>query len=83
MEVFCEESIWVEIKINNQQCLLGTFYSPKSQDQHFLDAFDRNIELALENSEHIIVVGDLNEDLRFELPKPTRSSSDELIAKYY
>ena len=63
LEVFCEESIWVEIKINNQQYLLGTFYSPKSQDQQFFDALDRNIELALENSEHIIVVGDLNEDL--------------------
>ena len=36
LEVFWEESLWVEIKIINQQYLLGTFYSPKPQDPHFL-----------------------------------------------
>ena len=40
LDVFWEESLWVEIKINNQQYHLGTFYSPKPQDQLFFDALD-------------------------------------------
>ena len=63
LEIFCEESLWVEIKINKQPFLLGTFYSPKTQDRLFFDAFDKNIEKALELSQNIIIVGDLNEDL--------------------
>ena len=47
LEVFWEESLWVEIKINKRQFLLGTFYSPKPQDQLFFDAFDCNIEKAV------------------------------------
>ena len=35
LEVFWEESIWVELKINKRPYLLGTFYSPKPQDQTF------------------------------------------------
>ena len=38
LKIFWEGSIWVEIKINNQQYLLGTFYSPKPQDQTFFEA---------------------------------------------
>ena len=63
LEVFWEESLWVEIKINKRQFLLGTFYSPKPQDQLFFDAFDRNIEKAMELSQNLVIVGDLNEDL--------------------
>ena len=51
------------IKINNQQYLLGTFYSPKPQDQTFFEALDCNIEKAIESSRNIIILGDLNEDL--------------------
>ena len=63
LEVFWEESLWVEIKINKQQFLLGTFYSPKPHDQLFFDAFDRNIEKEMELSKNLVIVGDLNEDL--------------------
>ena len=63
LEVFREESLWVEIKINKRQFLLGTFYSPKPQDRLFFDAFDRNIEKAMELSQNLVIVGDLNEDL--------------------
>ena len=63
LEIFCEESIWIEININNQQYLLGTFYSPKPHDQVFFEAFDRNIEKAMEFSQNIVILGDLNEDL--------------------
>ena len=63
LNVFWEETLWVEIKINNQQYLLGTFYSPKPKDQDFFEALDRNIEKAMEVSENIIILGDLNEEL--------------------
>ena len=63
LEFFWEESLWVEIKIYNQQYLLGTFYSPKPQYQQYFDALDRNIEKAMEISDSIIILGDLNEDL--------------------
>ena len=35
LEIFWDESIWVEVRINNQPHLLGIFYSPKPQDQFF------------------------------------------------
>ena len=63
LEVFWEESLWVEIKINNQQYLLGTFYSPKPQDQFFFDALDRNIEKTMDLCQNIVILGDMNEDL--------------------
>ena len=63
LEIFWEESIWVELKINKQPYLLGTFYSPKTQDQTFFNALDQNIEKAMEISQNIIILGDLNEDL--------------------
>ena len=50
LELFWEESLWVEIKLNNQQYLLGIFYSPKPQDQNFFECLDRNIEKAMEHS---------------------------------
>ena len=53
LEVFWEESIWVELKINKRPYLLGTFYSPKPQDQtfFFFNALDQNIEKAMEFSQ--------------------------------
>ena len=63
LEVFCNESIWVEIKARNESVLLGVFYSPRTLDANFLDGLNRNIEKALEISTNVIVLGDLNEDL--------------------
>ena len=62
LEIFWEEAIWIEIVLNNQQFLIGTFYSPKPQDRTFFEALDRNIEKALDSSRNIIILGDLNED---------------------
>ena len=62
LEIFWEEAIWIEIVLNNQQFLVGTFYSPKPQDRTFFEALDRNIEKALDSSRNIIILGDLNED---------------------
>ena len=63
LEVFCDESIWVEIKARNESVLLGVFYSPRTSDANFLNGLNRNIEKALEISTNVIVLGDLNEDL--------------------
>ena len=63
LEVFCDESIWVEIKARNDSVLLGVFYSPRTSDANFLNGLNRNIEKALEISTNVIVLGDLNEDL--------------------
>ena len=63
LEVFCDESIWVEIKARNESVLLGVFYSPRTSDANFLYGLNRNIEKALEISTNVIVLGDLNEDL--------------------
>ena len=72
LEIFWEESVWVEIKINKQQYLLGTFYSPKPQDRVFFESLDRNIEKAMEHSQNIVILGDLNEDLLNENYKNLR-----------
>ena len=63
LEVFCDESIWVEIKARNESVLLGVFYSPRTSDANFLNGLNQNIEKALEISTNVIVLGDLNEDL--------------------
>ena len=63
LEIFCDESIWVENKARNKTVLLGIFYSPRTSDANFLNGLNRNIEKALEISTNVIVLGDLNEDL--------------------
>ena len=63
LEVFCGESIWVEIKARNESVLPGVFYSPRTSDANFLNGRNRNIEKAFEISTNVIVLGDLNEDL--------------------
>ena len=50
LEVFCDESIWVEIKARNESVLLGIFYSSGTSDANFLNGLNRNIEKALEIS---------------------------------
>ena len=63
LEIYCDESIWVEVKARKESFLLGIFYSPRASDVNFFDGLNRNIEKAQEISLNIIIVGDLNEDL--------------------
>ena len=49
--------------MNNQNYLIGVFYSPKPCDVQFFDSFNFNVEKAMESSKNLIIVGDLNEDL--------------------
>ena len=32
LEIYCDESIWVEVKARNESFLLGVFYSPRTSD---------------------------------------------------
>ena len=57
------ESIWAEIKVNRQIYLIGTFYSPRTSDANFFDSLNKNIEKALDITNNVIIVGDMNEDL--------------------
>ena len=72
LEIFLEGSVLVEIKVKKQQYLLGTFYIPKPQDRVFFESLDRNIEKAMEYSQNIVILCDLNEDLLNENYKSLR-----------
>ena len=37
LEIFCEESIWIEIKVKNEIFLIGLFYSPPTADAQFFN----------------------------------------------
>ena len=63
LEIFCDESLWIEVKVKNELFLIGLFYSPSTADVQFFNSFNSNIEKALEYSKNLIIVGDLNEDL--------------------
>ena len=63
METFWNESLWVEIKVNRDIYLIGLFYSPRTADAIFFDSLNKNIEKALDITNNIIILGDMNEDL--------------------
>ena len=63
LETFWNESLWVEIKVNRDIYLIGLFYSLRTADTHFFDSLNKNIEKALDTTNNIIILGDLNEDL--------------------
>ena len=63
LEGYRNESIWAEIKVNRQIYLIGTFYSPRTSDANFFDSLNKNIEKALDITNNVIIVGDMNEDL--------------------
>ena len=63
LETFWNESLWVEIKVNRDIYLIGLFYSPRTADAIFFDSLNKNIEKALDITNNIIILGDMNEDL--------------------
>ncbi|MCN4145105.1 MAG: endonuclease/exonuclease/phosphatase family protein, partial [Thiohalomonas sp.] len=60
LENFWDESIWIELKVNIENYLIGLFYSPKSYDQIFFNNLNLNIEKAFHISKNIIILGDMN-----------------------
>ncbi|MCG8046320.1 MAG: reverse transcriptase domain-containing protein [Candidatus Thiodiazotropha endolucinida] len=63
LEIFWDECIWLKINQKRVSFLLGVFYSPKTSDLNFFNKFNDNIELAQQNTNNLIIVGDLNDDL--------------------
>ena len=63
LETFWNESLWVEIKVNRDIYLIGLFYSPRTADAIFFDSLNKNIEKALDITNNIIILGDMNEYL--------------------
>ena len=64
LETFWNEPLWVEIKLNIDIYLIGLFYSPQTADKEiFFDSLNKNIEKALDITNNIIILGDMNEDL--------------------
>ena len=62
-ETLWNESVWVEIKVNRDIYLISLFYSPRTADTNFFDSLYKNIENALDNTNNIIILGDMNSDL--------------------
>jgi exonuclease III len=63
LEIYCSESIWIQIQAGSEKILIGVFYSPKTADREFFHNFNMNIEAAYNISKNLILLGDLNEDL--------------------
>ena len=63
LEIFCNESLWVEIKVNKESYFIGLFYNPRTADPIFFYAFNKIIEKAFDFTSNIIFLGDMNEDL--------------------
>ena len=63
LEIYWDECIWIEVQVDNKRHLVGVFYSPKTSDRNFFNAFNLNLEAASEISKNLVVAGDFNEDL--------------------
>ena len=63
LEVYCDESIWVKVKLKTESLLIGVFYSPRTADADFFYKMNINLEKAIEITKNIVIVGDMNENL--------------------
>ena len=63
LEIFWNESIWFKIKQNIQFYLFGIFYSPKTSDKLFFERLNQNLEIALDITKKVVIMGDFNEDI--------------------
>ena len=67
-----DEVIWFEVTLNSAKFLVSVVYRPPNTPQSFWNRFERSLSLALDETNHVTVVGDLNID--FLLPLPTSVS---------
>ena len=54
---------WVEIKVHRDIYLIGLFYTQWTADILSIDSVNKNIEKALDITDNIIILRDMNEDL--------------------
>ena len=64
LKQFWDKCIWFKIKQKSSIYLIGLFYSPRTSDRNFFEGLNQNLEKATELTKHVIVRGDLSEDLR-------------------
>ncbi len=62
LEIFCDECIWLKVKTNCEKYFLCTLYRQPSSSVDFWEALNRNLETAIDSTNKIIIVGDVNED---------------------
>ncbi len=62
LEIFCDECIWLKVKTNCEKYFLCTLYRQPSSSVDFWEALNRNLETAIDSTNKIIMVGDVNED---------------------
>ena len=64
LEMFCDESVWAEVKVKHEIYLIGLFYSSVTAAAVFFNNFYANIEKASEISRNLILVGDFRIRIR-------------------
>ena len=58
----CIESVWISIKLKYSKLIIGTIYRPPSSGQDYFDNILDVIQRAMDMSDQVIVMGDLNFD---------------------
>ncbi len=55
------ECVWVEIPLQQNKILIGTFYRPPNSNQNVMTSIERSIDLAMDTGiPNVIVTGDFN-----------------------
>ncbi len=61
-EVFWDETVWIQVKTQRDSFFIGTIYRTPSSTVEFWDLLNRNLEYVCDQTNNIILVGDVNED---------------------
>ena len=70
LENSVDEIIWFEIILKSVKYLICVVYRPPNTQQQFWSRFERSVSLALDESNNLVVIGDLNIDFFQQLPPP-------------
>ncbi len=62
LETCLPESIWIEIRNKTHSILVCNLYRPPHYTNEFWDRLNISMELASDKVDHIVLVGDINED---------------------
>ena len=79
LEVPDLESVWVELCLPSSKFLICCVYRPPNSNEYFWERFQQSIEKAYDESQQILIAGDLNTDL---LEVSYRHSLPRLLTQY-
>ena len=65
-----DEILWFEIILKSSKYLISVVYRPPNTQQQFWSRLERSISLALDETNYLLVLGDLNVDFFQQLPQP-------------